>query len=181
MTVRRVVTGHDAEGRAVVVDDSKVEPVTAALLPGAAYHRVWGGDTRPSFPDDGSQPPHHYYFPPVEGFRFGLFTVPPASAPRTAPVDLQAGFIELEQKLPGLLTFVEADSPAMHTTPTIDFEYVVSGEVWLELDEGVEVHLRAGDVVVQNGTRHAWHNHGDVPAVVVVCMIGAEHGRFHAS
>ena len=62
----------------------------------------------------------------------------------------------------------------MLTTITIDFEYVISGEVWLELDDGKEVHLRAGDTVVQNGTRHAWRNKGSKPCRLVLCQIGVQ-------
>jgi quercetin dioxygenase-like cupin family protein len=61
----------------------------------------------------------------------------------------------------------------MHTTDTIDYEVVISGEVWLELDDGAEVHLHPGDTVVQNGTRHAWHNKTDEPCVLAVALIGA--------
>ena len=49
---------------------------------------------------------------------------------------------------------------------------VQAGEVWLELDEGTMVHLRAGDTVVQNGTRHAWRNRGSEPCQIVVFMVG---------
>jgi quercetin dioxygenase-like cupin family protein len=63
----------------------------------------------------------------------------------------------------------------MHTTPTIDFEVVLAGEAILELDDGATVHLRTGDTVVQNGTRHRWANPGDVPATLVVFMCGAHH------
>jgi quercetin dioxygenase-like cupin family protein len=49
----------------------------------------------------------------------------------------------------------------------------VCGEVDLELDAGETVRLRAGDTVVQNGARHAWHNRGTVPCVLVVCLVGA--------
>ena len=72
---------------------------------------------------------------------------------------------------------MEPDAPGMHTTATIDFEVVLDGEVWLELDDGVEVHLRPGDTVVQNGTRHAWRNHGDTTARLAVFIIGAHHAR----
>jgi quercetin dioxygenase-like cupin family protein len=61
----------------------------------------------------------------------------------------------------------------MHTTDTIDFEVVLSGEVILELDDGVEKLLRPGDTVVQNGTRHRWSNRGTEPAVMAVFTIGA--------
>jgi quercetin dioxygenase-like cupin family protein len=79
----------------------------------------------------------------------------------------------LEEKMPGLIAHMEPDSPGMHTSSTIDFEYIISGEVWLELDDGVEVHLRPGDTVVQNGTRHAWHNRGSETCLVALCLIGA--------
>ena len=80
---------------------------------------------------------------------------------------------EMEEMLPGLMAYVEPDNPGMHTTDTIDFEVVLSGEVILELDDGAEKVLRPGDTVVQNGTRHRWTNHGSVPAVVAVLLIGA--------
>ena len=66
----------------------------------------------------------------------------------------------------------------MHTTPTIDFEVVLAGEIVLELDEGASVTLRAGDTIVQNGTRHRWRNDGDVPALVAAFICGAHHARF---
>jgi uncharacterized cupin superfamily protein len=50
-------------------------------------------------------------------------------------------------------------------------EIILSGEIVLELDDGVETTLRAGDVKIQNGTRHRWHNRGDVPAVMAVAMV----------
>jgi quercetin dioxygenase-like cupin family protein len=80
---------------------------------------------------------------------------------------------EFEEKLPGLVNHMERDHRGMHTTDTVDFEYVISGEVWLELDNGVEVHLRAGDTVVQNGTRHAWRNRGSQPCRMVTILVGA--------
>ena len=51
---------------------------------------------------------------------------------------------------------LELDHPGMHTTDTVDFDVNVSGEVYLELDDGDEVLLKAGDCVIQNGT--SWHN-----------------------
>jgi quercetin dioxygenase-like cupin family protein len=68
----------------------------------------------------------------------------------------------------------ERDNPGMHTTATVDFDMVLSGEVWLELDGGAERMLRAGDCVIQNGTRHAWHNRSDAPCVMLVVLLGAE-------
>ena len=173
MRVRRVVTGHDRDGRAVFASDEQVDPLTLALIPGAEFHRLWGADQAPAFPDDGGQTAQPSYFPPVGGYRFGLFTVAPATASAPADLDLQAALGEMEEKLPGLLAYLEPDNPGMHTTDTIDFEVVLSGEAILELDDGAETVLRPGDTVVQNGTRHRWGNRGTEPAVLAVFLIGA--------
>jgi len=178
MRVRRVVTGHDANGKAIVASDTEVDGIRPALTPGSEFHRLWGGDEAPTFPGDGEQPAHDRYFPPVGGFRFGMFAVPPGHRVDTQPPDdVATAVAEFEAALPGLASYLEPDAPGMHTTDTIDFEVVLDGEVWLELDDGVEVHLRTGDTVVQNGTRHAWRNHGDTTARLAVFLIGAHHER----
>jgi mannose-6-phosphate isomerase-like protein (cupin superfamily) len=170
MDVRRVVTGHDASGRAVFASDERVAGLTMAALRGSEFHRLWGADEAPTFPDDGSPPEHETYFPSVGGFRFGLFTLPPAGTP--APSG-EPDLAEVEAKLPGLLAHMEPEDPGMHTTDTIDFEVVLSGEVVLELDDGAATTLRPGDTVVQNGTRHRWRNEGAEPAMLAVFIVGA--------
>ena len=176
MKVRRVVTGHTPDGKATVASDTDVEAITLDLLPGTEFYRLWGADEAPTFPDDGSLRSAPAYFPPVGGVRFGLFTVAPDSVAMPEDLDMQLAIAELEEKLPGLATHLEADHPGMHTTDTIDFEFVLSGEVWLELDDGKEVHLRAGDTVVQNGTRHAWRNKHTEPCRLVFFLSGARRG-----
>ena len=173
MKIRRVVTGHTSDGKSTVASDTEVDAITVALVPGSEFHKLWGADETPTFPDDGSPHPFPFYFPPVGGFRFVLFTVPPQAVVPSKNIDMEAVIKEFEEKLPGLVAHMEPDNQGMHTVDTIDFEYVISGEVWLELDNGLEVHLRAGDTVVQNGTRHAWRNKGSEPCRMVVCMIGA--------
>jgi mannose-6-phosphate isomerase-like protein (cupin superfamily) len=176
--VRRVVTGHDERGKAVFVSDERVAPITATLVPGFEFHRLWGGDEAPRFPDAGTMPSFVSYFPPIGGFRFWLFTLPPGGGGAPQAPDMAAAAAEFEARLPGLAQYLEPDEPGMHTTPTIDFELVVSGEVILELDDGATVTLRPGDTVVQNGTRHRWRNPGTVPATLVVFISGARHSRF---
>jgi hypothetical protein len=169
MKVRRVVTGHDRNGKAVFASDQEVDPLTPALIPGYEFHRLWGADQAPTFPDDGGPTAQPSYYPPVGGYRFGLVTTPPAPGSAPADPDPQA---EMEEMLPGVLAHLESDNPGMHTTDTIDFEVVLSGELILELD-GVEKVLRPGDTVVQNGTRHRWSNRGTQPAVMALFMVGA--------
>jgi mannose-6-phosphate isomerase-like protein (cupin superfamily) len=164
----------------VFASDTLVEPVVTELAAGTSFHQVWNGDAAPSFPDDGARPPLTTYFPPVGGFRFGFFTLPAADDPGPAPdVDIAQALAELGAALPGLLDHMEPAPPGMHTTATIDFEVVISGEVVLELDDGAAVHLHPGDTVVQNGTRHRWSNPGSVPALLAVFMCGAHHARVH--
>ena len=173
MKVRRIVTGQDARGMAVFVSDELVDPITLSQFPGIEFHRLWGADATPALPTSGAPMPQPRYFPPAGGFRFIVFTLPPESTARPANIDAASALQELTEKLPGMAEVMEPDHPGMHTTDTVDFGVLLSGEIWLELDAGAEVHLKAGDTVVQNGTRHAWHNRGDEPAVVVGEIIGA--------
>jgi mannose-6-phosphate isomerase-like protein (cupin superfamily) len=172
MKIRRVTTGHNTSGRAVFVSDTEVEGDTFAQVPGAAFHRLWGADHVPNFPDSGSPPVYSDYFPPLGGFRFMTFTVAPQGQAQLTAEDRRALHADFRSKLPGLAEHMERNNPGMHTTNTIDFEYIVSGEVWLELDDGASVRLRPGDTVVQNGTRHAWRNKGSEPCHIVAFMVG---------
>jgi len=74
--------------------------------------------------------------------------------------------------MPGLAELFEPSG--IHTTPTIDYAVVIKGELTLETDDGKLTPVHAGDVVVQNGTSHAWRNLTDEIATVVVVFIGAD-------
>lgn len=65
------------------------------------------------------------------------------------------------------------DNPGMHTSDSIDYDVVMEGEIHLELDDGESKKLSRGDVVVQNGTRHAWRNKSDKPATMLFVLVGA--------
>jgi hypothetical protein len=163
--VRRVVTGHDDKGRAVVVQDDAVEvtPIVGSL---AQVHRIWGADAADQVPGDGSEPSHEGFFPPAGGYRFILFTLLPAGSP---PGDGETGvsfpdFAEAMQRGPGR---------GMHASESVDLIYVVAGEIWLELDDGAEVRLTAGDTAVQTGTVHGWRNRSDAPATLALVLVGA--------
>ncbi len=86
---------------------------------------------------------------------------------------MAAALAEANEKLPGGIEFMEMDNPGMHTSDTVDCIVVLSGEVTLELDDGQTVLLKAGDCVVQNGTRHAWRSTSSEPCVVAGTMVGA--------
>lgn len=79
----------------------------------------------------------------------------------------------MEHIWPDMLATMDPRDPGMHITNTVDFAYIISGEVWLELDDRQQVLLSAGDTVVQNGTRHAWRNKTSHPCVIAFCLVGA--------
>ena len=173
MQIRRVVTGHSGDGRAIVASDSVIEGFRPQLFPSMEFHALWGGDQAPTYPDDGAPLPHQSWFPPVGGFRFLAVTLPPASDEAPEIADEATAMAELEAFAPGLLAVMEPDTLGMHTTDSIDFIYVISGEVILALDDGAEVHLAAGHTIVQSGTRHAWRNPGQEPCRLIAVQIGA--------
>src|SRR5262249_6966508 len=84
---------------------------------------------------------------------------------------------EAAEKLPGLVDVIEPESDGMHTTDTIDYGICLEGELCLELDDGAEVTLTPGSTIVQRGTRHAWHNRSDKPALMCYVIIGADRTR----
>jgi len=170
---RRLVTGHDSDGKAIVVSDEVVAPVTLGLLPGFEWHRLSGSDGVVKLPSDGLEVGAPDYFPPAGGYRFMFFTIPPDGAsPANGDLDFDAAIAEFEEKLPGLAAHMEPENPGMHTSATVDLGIVIAGEVTLELDDGATSTLKTGDTYVQNGTRHRWSNAGDIPAVIAVVAIG---------
>jgi len=162
MAVRRVVTGHDAEGRSVVVADEPSDKLSFGAR-GGGIHLVWARDDVAHFPDDGSQPPSRTAFPAPGGCRMSVFELPPGDA---------GEFDEFVSD--SLSEFSDPDRPGMHRTASLDFDIVLEGTVGLELD-GQEAVLNPGDVVVQNGTSHRWHNRGSVIARVASVVVGADH------
>ncbi len=104
-----------------------------------------------------------------------LTILPGTVASGEEPSNVEEAVADIEAKLPGLLRYMDPSDPGMHATDTIDFEVVLEGTVVLELDDGAEVTLHAGDTVVQNGTRHRWKNPGDTPARMALFICGANH------
>jgi quercetin dioxygenase-like cupin family protein len=145
--VRRVVTGHDAAGTAKVLSDAEATN-SRRSRPGARSTLVWSTDATPAPIPLGDD---------VEdmGAR-GLGTQPPANGSRFTVIDYAPGA-----------------RGSMHRTETLDYVIVVSGTVTMELD-GSSVELRAGDVLVQRGTNHAWINRGTEPARVAFVLIDAQ-------
>jgi mannose-6-phosphate isomerase-like protein (cupin superfamily) len=170
MIIRRVATGTSPTGRSVIALDEHLKPLTASALPGYVWHKLWGFDQLPTDPATATATNRQDHFPPPGGVRFNLFTVPPNTTSRPPLTPERAR--ELDEKLPGRSSHMESDQAGLHRTASVDFVLVLAGEICLDLDDGVTVDLKAGDSLVQNGTRHAWRNRTNQPCRLVIVLIG---------
>lgn len=173
---RLVVTGHSPDGAAIVVEDRHPDAVNVQALPGADFYLMWGTpDGVPRVGEPDAAPVVRPYFPGVGGSRvIFLRWAAHSSEPEPEPVpDAQALAGEVAQKLPGLLDPFEDGGDGRHTTDTVDYAICLEGELSLELDNGAQVTLTPGTCVVQLGTRHAWKNRSDRPALMCYVQLGA--------
>lgn len=160
--MKRVVTGHDAAGKSVFI--SQGEPDHRFDVPALGWREVWAtfpDDTLPHLAPDAepSRDPRWTSVYPVAGqsvLRILEYRPEEVAASGAATVWDEQHLALLEQQAPGMLASLEPDAIGMHTTDSVDYGIVLSGRIGLELDDGATVELEAGDVVIQNGTRHAW-------------------------
>ncbi|ASY66484.1 Cupin 2, conserved barrel domain protein (plasmid) [Sinorhizobium sojae CCBAU 05684] len=172
---RRVVTGI-RNGRSVFISDGEVPNAHLhASVPGFVTSVCWATAPEPKLPLDESDPalPGIAITPSVGETRLMIVRFPPDSVMADPSFDPAAAAVEQQVQLPGLAELFERENPGMHTTDSIDYDIVLEGEIWLELDDGAEVHLRQGDIAIQCGTRHAWRNKGTLPATMAFVLIGA--------
>ena len=168
MNVRRVVTGNNEQGKAVVVWDG-IAPNRHKFeaIPGMDTTMVWASTPDPisnTSIDPTTTVTRHV--PGQSESRFVVVTFPPDSVFASSDFNPAAANAEHAQVSPDLVARFEPDNPG------IDYIIVFKGEVSLELDDGVIIPLVAGDTVVQNATRHAWRNPSSEPVTLCVVMIG---------
>jgi naringenin degradation protein FdeH len=172
--VRRVVTGHDDAGRAVLAQDGTPPNVVAFdAVPGTVFHEVWATDAVPARIDNGPDPTlgRLELAPPRGGTRIRIVDVPPDTVQNAiAPEQAAAAFAEIGAAHSHSLHGPHA---LMHRTETVDYGIVLSGEVWLVVDED-ETRLEPGDVVVQRGTNHAWSNRTEETARVAFVLVDGQ-------
>jgi len=139
---RRIVTGHDASGKSVVLSDA---PTPKTLDIGAAvFQEIWCTAQMP--------------------VQIGATEPEPTDRPVRTPPPADGVMIRFTEMGPG------AQSP-MHRTETVDVGVVLEGETWLLLDDGSQTRVGAGDAVVQRGTKHAWANRTGRPARMLFVLI----------
>jgi mannose-6-phosphate isomerase-like protein (cupin superfamily) len=170
---RRVVTGN-VDGKSVVQSDEPLLAYGFKTVPGYEHTLIW---VNPETPDLGKQQRFDKYpdsiVPGPGGTSLHFVTLPPGSVFEDPSFDAKAAQEEALVRLRGLADHFEKEDPAMHKTNTVDYAVVYDGEIWLELDDSETLHLKRGDVVVQNGTRHAWRNRGQKPVTMLFFLNGA--------
>jgi quercetin dioxygenase-like cupin family protein len=144
LKIRRVVTGHTADGGAKVEIDEIAKNVISNR-PGASSCVVW---STKDFPVDN-----------------GGFADPTAGSFKTT---VEGGTVFR------IVSYEPGVTPRNHRTDSIDYAVVISGEIEMELDDGVVVKLKAGDVLVQRGTIHNWVNRGTEDCVIAFVLISAK-------
>jgi mannose-6-phosphate isomerase-like protein (cupin superfamily) len=166
-TLRRIVTGHNENGRSIVIYEGGPDPVLE-FFPGAGLFDIWsvgqqttqGGSTFNLEPSPG-------------GIKCRWFTVLP-EPPTSAPIDLTTFYDDAFSAMSE--RDIRPDTsrhPGMHKTNTFDFIIVLEGQVTLMLDDEDRL-LGPGDVVIQRGTNHAWTCAGSAPALLVAVLIDNE-------
>jgi quercetin dioxygenase-like cupin family protein len=143
LKVRRVVTGHDPNGRAIAMID-EIAHNMVSRRPGHASCVIWTTDSSPA--DNSGRGD--------EGLRPVGTTLANGTVFR-------------------IIAFAPGVAPRMHRTSSIDYAIVMSGEIDMQLDDS-EVHLKAGDVLVQRGTIHNWVNRGTEPCVMGFVLVDAK-------
>ena len=178
MQVRRVVVSNGADGKSRVQSDGFApRAVEYQSLPGHGSALLW---STPASPEVGASvaaadaTPEVKFVPGPGETRLLFVTFPPDSAMMRADFDPAAFGAEAMRNAPGLAEKFEMDHPGMHTTDSVDYGVLLDGEIHLELDDGVTKKLAQGDVVVQNGTRHAWRNKTDKAATMLFVLVGAK-------
>jgi hypothetical protein len=171
---RRVVTAV-REGKSVVHSDGPVPNAHHyASIPGMMTSVVYATAATLHLPQHEFEtaPPGVHVRPGPGETRLMIVTFPPDTSFERPTFDPAAADAEQREYIPGLAERFEPDAPGMHQTDTVDYDIVLDGEIWLELDDGATTHLRAGDVVIQCGTRHAWRNKCDETATLCFVLIG---------
>lgn len=163
--MRRVITGH-RNGKSVILDDAEIP---SHDMFGNEGTMLWKTEGTPTIPvkEDECKKQIPIEFPKPGGTFLNISLFLPDKEVFKNTKEKGVDIVEVWRN-----TF--KDDFGMHTSDTIDYDIVISGELWMELDDGVEVQLKPGDCVVQNGTRHAWRNKGSENCIMASVAVGAK-------
>lgn len=175
---RRIVTGHNAEGKAIIISDAP--PVNVQLVGGPGgptFFEVWHTSETPALihPQPDEQDDKTLILPPpANGTRIRVIEFPPEGEEirKLTTADAAAKFKSMGDEKAST-SHEDAPHPLMHKTKTVDYGIVLEGEITLVLDRA-ETLIKAGDIVVQNGTNHAWANRSGKTCRIAFVLIDGE-------
>jgi hypothetical protein len=181
--VRRIVTGHDARGRAVIQEDGPVPRVQRiGGEHGPLFFEIWNTRATPAPIDRDSGEPAESSIelaPPALGTRIRVLDIPPddASLQGLTEEEIKAHFAAVGAPEAAARAAPNGPRPHafMHRTETIDYGIVLEGELTLIVDVG-ETIVRAGDIVIQRGTNHGWANRSNRNCRIAFVLID---GKYH--
>jgi hypothetical protein len=177
--VRRVVTGHNSQGQAIIQEDGAVPRVQQIGPVGPMFHEVWNTRETPARIDPASGEPHEdsiQLAPPKNGTRIRVLEVPP-EGDRLSNVTSEEAKEHFAMVGAGDASSHHGGSTRhafMHKTETVDYGIVLEGELTLIMDVG-ETVVRAGDIVIQRGTNHGWANRSDRNCRIAFILIDGEY------
>ncbi len=171
--IRRVITGHNDDGKSIVIIDETMTGDMGHVLtpdgqPNVRLNDVWISRSVPDSNEGNGDTVDTKVTlePPAGGVVFRTLEIPPDSERNFAAMERYFEQMDASDNLEG------QQHPGMHKTDTVDFLVIISGEVWMILDEE-EVHLKVGDTCVQRGTLHAWSNRSDKPCLLAGILLDA--------
>ena len=177
-SIHRVVTGHEADGKAVITSDGPLPTVVVIdAIPGTVFHEVWSTAGAPAPVDNGTDPTLGPLVlpPPKQGTRLRFVDIPPDTDEflTQGASKMKDAFEQIGDEK---ASTVKADSPhpLMHRTESVDYGVVIEGELTLVLDDS-EVLLKPGSVVVQRGTNHAWANRSGRPCRMLFVLVDGQY------
>jgi mannose-6-phosphate isomerase-like protein (cupin superfamily) len=175
---RRIVTGHDQDGKAIILSDTSPERTYMIGGPeGAKFHEVWNTRQSPAFIDSRAGEPEDTSLilaPPKGGTRIRVIDFPPeVEAIRNLTKEEASKHFKSMGGEDASKGGQGAPHPLMHRTATIDYGIVLEGEMTLILDNG-EATIKAGDIVIQRGTNHAWANRSDKTCRMAFVLIDGQ-------
>ncbi len=169
--IRRVVTGHDRDGKSIFVMDGKAPIILEmASMPGVALTDLWRTKTAPASNAGNADAAtgRIKLEPPSSGSILRIVEFPPDSRWRKS-ADAKKAFASIGA---GAAPDHGSADAMMHATATVDYIIVLRGEIWAILDKGEKL-LKQGDILIQRGTNHSWSVRTKEPAVVAAVLIGA--------
>lgn len=172
--IHRVVTGHNAQGQAIIAANGPLPTVVEiSAIPGTVFHEVWSTSGAPAPVDNGADPTLGTLTlpPPKHGTRFRFVDIPPDTEEFLAhgAQRMKDAFSQIGDEAASTVK-AQSPHPLMHRTESVDYGVVIEGEMTLVLDQG-EVLLKPGSVVVQRGTNHAWANRSGKPCRMLFVLV----------